>query len=307
MNSESRISRIFVLTLIVTVTSWSFAFVFSALAGELPFPKETLKKAGKSVNKNVQTVKEVETIELNGIEDIDIEIRNGDVEVVATDEEALRLEFEGTVAVEGKVFQIVRDGKELEINMRRDLESKLQWDFTGSNNFIGATEFLKVRVHVPRKYAKELQLSVASGDVKVKDIKLPEFEIKVASGSIRVENSQIDKAEFKLTSGDLTVSDLSGSLMAKVTSGDLKVTKYTGPSIDLRITSGDMSLSEIDSQDVEASATSGDIKISVKDPSGWKFKLRALSGDISNSLTEDPQGARHMKINATSGDITITK
>lgn len=305
LKSEGRLGSIFFVTLIFTVSAWTFAFVFSAIAGETNFPKGTLVKAGKSANKNARTVSEKETADVKDVEKISIDLRSSDVEIKPTDKDFVTIDFEGTTDFQGKALEISRNGKELKIALNKDLKSEFTWSF--GDGAVGAIEFLKVKVGIPKSYNKELFLETRSGDIEIRDQKLSKFEAKLSSGDFKVNDSQIDDFEIKLTSGDLEIKNFTGKLSARSTSGEIDVKGFKGPSLQASVTSGEIELENVDTDLIDVRATSGDVDIKVKDAKGWKTELHATSGDIDNKIGSDPNGTRRMTVNVTSGNISVVQ
>jgi hypothetical protein len=59
-------------------------------------------------------------------------------------------------------------------------------------------------------------------------------------------------------------------------------------------------------QSVENSlSASGDVKVHLNDGKGWRFQLRARSGEISNRFTDDSVAQRVLQVETSSGDITV--
>lgn len=310
MNSDSKLARIFIVTFMITTASWSLAFVMSAFAGEKPFPEATLKKAGQRVVEG-KPIEEKMNQSIDGIDKINITVRNSDVELIATEDKELKVEFEGTVEQKDnvKILEIKRDGSELSVETNKSAQSTMFFGYleNGGKFSFGATQFLHLKVYVPKTYGKKISIAAASGDITVNDQKLEELVIKSASGDISLKNSQAAVAQIKSASGDQKIMKFTGDLSIASASGEVEVKEQKGGSLEVSVASGDIDLEKIDVKSIVAKATSGDVTIDVTDKSGWTFKLRALSGEVDNNLTENDKGDKTMKVDSLSGDIKIKR
>ena len=95
------------------------------------------------------------------------------------------------------------------------------------------------------------------------------LKVKTVSGDITIKPLELEMAELYSVSGDLNIeSDADSNLMIGTVSGDVKL-HFTKPTNNLR------------------------------------FEISSVSGDISNNLKSDPNGAHAIKIHTVSGDITL--
>jgi hypothetical protein len=300
MSSPSRFHRIFATVALVTMIAWAGAWVFSALAGETP--KQALKKI-KFGNQNLQTVSQNEEFAIDGVETLSIEAGAADIKVTASPTaEKFQVEYKG-MHTSPTAFEARMEGSRLVIKTKKReggglLNFNLQWDDETDN---------VLRIMLPTKFARALELNSGAGDVTLADLSLEKLHIEAAAGDIELVRGQTVRTDLKSSSGDVTIHDFNGDLDIKTTAGDLSVDKYQGDKLDIKSTSGDIAVSDLNAQQVKIAATAGDVEVKLADGNAWHFDLNATAGDISNSWGNSSDGTKRMEIDTTSGDITITR
>jgi hypothetical protein len=280
--------KIFVFTLIFTAASWSMAYVFSAMAGETP--KSTVKKLQSRLNEG-QLVEEKESLDMNGVEEIQIETAAADITAEAVVGDQATVEFAGTVSPGGKVLKIERNGNKLVIGVDQNRGTKgFVWTFDDDDGpNVKVTTFKGLRLSLPANIGKTLKIETRSGDIKLKRIVADNLEIHASSGDVELNDCGARVlATVQTTSGDIEVHGFAGKLRTTSTSGDFDGERISGEAL-------------------ESQSTSGDISVSLPEPAGWKFMLSATSGDIENDFKDDANADKIMQIRSTSGDIRIRK
>ncbi|AZB41736.1 hypothetical protein CEF21_05150 [Bacillus sp. FJAT-42376] len=132
--------------------------------------------------------------------------------------------------------------------------------------------------------AKNIDLSVASGNLGAEAVSADRLSLTAKSGDITADQIQGD-ADIQLHSGDIRVDGLKGALTAQSTSGSVSVTGQQSDSLDISVRSGDVTLSP--------------------DPEfkGF-FDLKTTSGRIT--APESPKKTTDViKVRTVSGDIRI--
>ncbi|WEY87873.1 LiaG family protein [Bacillus subtilis] len=141
----------------------------------------------------------------------------------------------------------------------------------------------------------------ASGNTSVTDVRIQDLKVKASSGDVSISNTVSKTAGIDLASGDANLVHVSGSLDAKMTSGDFNAVlkKVTGP-VSVTLTSGDanVSLPQNGSFAVNALSASGDVS------SPYSFADKAHKEQ--HHITGTQGSGRHpIDIKTDSGDLAI--
>lgn len=132
--------------------------------------------------------------------------------------------------------------------------------------------------------AKNIDLSVSSGNLKADDISTGRLSLVSKSGNISAERIRGD-AEIQTHSGYIKIDGLKGALTAQSASGSVTVTGQRSDNMDISVRTGDVALSP----DPEFKGL---------------FDLKTASGNII--APDPPQETKDViKIRAGSGDIRI--
>lgn len=140
-----------------------------------------------------------------------------------------------------------------------------------------------------------------SGDVSITGVSGVDAQSR--SGTIEISDVTGD-VKLDLTSGDVVVKDLAGKLDVTATSGDIEASGLKGGPVTAETTSGDLELQLAEANDVRAKGTSSDIEV-IAPAGGWNVSTETRSGDVDNSLGDDPNGSHTMIATTTSGDIEL--
>lgn len=180
-----------------------------------------------------------------------------------------------------------------------------------------------------------MKCDCTSADTSFTDISANNFLSDVTSGSLQISGCSADNFNISSTSGDITVDQKgkSETLKASSTSGIIRITAETVKDLNVSSTSGitDVSTQQSDSvsatsvsgdetlhlksmpASVNVSATSGKVSLFVPENADFKASVETTSGSFDSdiSLKKDGDqytagsGANQLKIDTTSGDITI--
>lgn len=140
-----------------------------------------------------------------------------------------------------------------------------------------------------------------SGDIQLAGV--ADTDVQVSSGDMLVTDAT-GPVKVRATSGDIQVLRAHDTVNAVATSGNIRTIDPAGP-VNIRATSGDVEVRLATPNSITANVTSGDIDISVPQAS-YNIIDRARSGDTSlNGLTSDPTSKNVLDVKASSGDINI--
>lgn len=297
----------FVIGLMVTVCAWTMAFVFSALAGETP--KGSLKKVEAKLNSKQKNISERREVQLAGVETIEVGTKSKDIRIIPSEGNQLVVEFRGRSNIETPL-EISNEGSVLKIRLKKEMEDAMTWNLSFDSGVgIQAEESMGmgIVIGVPASYSKSIKVEGGSSDIRATSLKIGEINVETGSGDIAITDSAIGKTSLKTGSGDVAATRLTGQLAVAVASGDVAVHEFDGESLKVAAASGDISLDKFNAKNVVGSAASGDIVAKPTVAQGWKFNLNAASGDVSNTLSEDTNGDKTLRLSTASGDISVTQ
>jgi DUF4097 and DUF4098 domain-containing protein YvlB len=128
-----------------------------------------------------------------------------------------------------------------------------------------------------------VNLSVSSGDVIVHK----------ASGAVNVDAS----------SGSVQLSDLSGATAVQASSGDVRV-EGARADVSVDAKSGTVLVRLDVAHSVKVRASSGDVQVAVPQDR-YRVTTGADSGEVHNSVADDPQATNLVDLHSSSGDVTL--
>ncbi len=194
----------------------------------------------------------------------------------------------------------------------------------------------KLEVKLPNGMELEtMKCDCTSADTSFTDISANSFHADVTSGPLQLSGCSADHFHISSTSGNITVDQKgkSETLKATSTSGKIRITAETVKDLNVSSTSGDADVSTQQSDSVAATSTGGDetlhlksmpasvnvsstsgkVSLFVPEHADFKASVDTASGSFDSdiSLKKDGDqytagsGANQLKIDTTSGDITI--
>jgi hypothetical protein len=128
-----------------------------------------------------------------------------------------------------------------------------------------------------------VNLSASSGDVIVHK----------ASGSVNVDAS----------SGSVQLSDLGGATAVQSSSGDVRV-EGARADVSVDAKSGTVQVRLDVAHNVKVRASSGDVHVTVPQDR-YRVTAGVDSGEVRNSVADDPQATNLLDLHSTSGDVTL--
>ncbi len=302
MFTNGRFKSVFMVTLMISVCAWTLTFVFSALAGETP--NGTLKRAEKVLNPNNRSVTETKYAEVEGVETIEIESSSNDIQVIAGDQDHVKVEFQGMTEVQDPLI-VETQGSTMRIHLRKRDKDTMQWNLSFSDD--DSPPMYGLRITLPRAFQKTLAVSSASGGIRLDDLKLATVNVATASGDIDFKRTEVTAAaNLKSVSGDIEADSIRGAVNARAVSGDIELDNCLGGELRAETVSGDLEMSRFDGT-ASARSVSGDIEVRPASAEGWKFQIRSTSGDITNKLSDTANATKFINLSSTSGDIRVVR
>lgn len=248
-----------------------------------------------------------ESINISGIEDIDLYFNSSDVRIIISDEENLR------------VVQYSNDDSRKLIIDKGSTRIKLEEEKKFYIFAILPTQVFDI--YIPRTYMNNLKveaasstidnsgditlkkadINLASGDVKLKNtVNIEELKINTASGDIRIEKLESKKLDINTASGDVNIeNDLkSEEVKIKTISGEIQINNVHTNKIETNTTSGEIEINEVYGKLI-ANSVSGEVKVEKTEGS---FEGKTTSGDIKlNKFYINDKS----KISTVSGDVEV--
>lgn len=167
-----------------------------------------------------------------------------------------------------------------------------------------------IQIVLPVDSLETLTLNGASGDVDISKLVIKKnLALSLRSGDVYLQDTTVaGETSVRLSSGEIELTNIvSKDLYLKATSGDLDVDRViVANQSTMEVTSGDIVLSQFKAgQKTDLSTTSGDISgVLVGQMIDYTIQSKVTSGD--NSLPQHLEGgSKQLRVEATSGDITI--
>ncbi len=173
-----------------------------------------------------------------------------------------------------------------------------------------------IQIVLPVDSLETLTLNGASGDVDISKLVIKKnLALSLRSGDVYLQDTTVaGETSVRLSSGEIELTSeieltniVSKDLYLKASSGDLDVDRViVANQSTMEVTSGDIVLSQFKAgQNTDLSTTSGDISGSlVGQMIEYTIQSKVTSGD--NSLPQHLEGgSKQLRVEATSGDITI--
>jgi hypothetical protein len=218
-----------------------------------------------------------------------LEVDSGDVRVLATDREGVRIERRETWSISRpSVLEEVVDG---ELRVRADCNAALSW--------CDVAYVLEVPT------GTTVLARTGSGSFEAEGT----GDVRADTGSGDVELTSVTgDADLRSGSGEVTVDDVrGGSVVARTGSGDITVTRAAVSRVSGRTGSGDVEVGLQEAPDeVLARTGSGDVDVEL--PQGepaYAVTVRTGSGDQDVDVRTDPSSDRVVDVETGSGDASV--
>ncbi|MGD6843517.1 DUF4097 domain-containing protein [Bacillus infantis] len=252
--------------------------------------------ASGGLNFNTADIKQTETIEAGSIQSISVKSASTDVVIrEAGSEEDIK------VALTGKVSKKLQDDYKLKVSeedgtLNVDLEVKNMFRMG-----VVIIRDVKIEVLLPKKEYEELAVEVLSGDIKAEAIQSKDAIFETKSGDVALKGMEaVSQIEIQVASGDVRVADSTAKeLKFKAASGDMTIDGAAAETADLYTASGDIEISGL-SGDILAKITSGDLNIT-NDQLAGSITAETASGDVAIAFKEKPSDMM-VDFKATSGE-----
>jgi hypothetical protein len=146
-----------------------------------------------------------------------------------------------------------------------------------------------------------VNLKASSGNVTVRGVS-GQVTVEANSGSVRLSDIG-DVVTVRADSGGVTIDKARAAITVQAQSGNVEA-HGVGGAADVESESGNVSVQLTAAQNVRARASSGGITVTVPRDS-YKVQTNADSGDVTNDVANDANGAHQLDLTTDSGDIVI--
>ncbi|WBQ05751.1 DUF4097 family beta strand repeat-containing protein [Kribbella sp. CA-293567] len=225
---------------------------------------------------------------------------------------------DSTHEVAGKISVVRLDSPNADVTVRvADVDrttveqKRAYWLFKRGDAFEVDGETLKLNGECGWNCRADFVVTVPRGTKVTGDNGSGDLTVSGASGvdttsrSGKVSLSDVTgDVKLDLTSGDVEIDRVTGKLEVKANSGDIEARQVKGGPVNVETTSGDLELGLDEAVDVRAKGTSGDVEVTAP-AGGYKVQTRTHSGEVENSLGNDPAGSHSIDADTVSGDVVL--
>lgn len=314
-----RILQIIQLVILVVIAIGLIVFLGRITKGKAAMNKEWRTSFSLDVdweNENDRPLKilKEETVNVEGIQKIELDFRSADIEVITTDEKVIKIvESSNRKLEEEQLFKVENEKGTLKVTGGKRIHDNLMFGF-----FIKSH---KIQIYIPNNYGKELELTSASGDIIFlsdliaenilvnqssgdlqveKSIQANHFKSFLSSGDIYIAHITCKEYDLNTSSGEMDINYLKGSGHMQAKSGDITIKELRDGEYNIQSSSGDVRLLNTEGCSGEINISSGDLEVDYTGITG-ETRLTSSSGGITLNLAKDINF--EMEAVCTSGEI----
>lgn len=140
-----------------------------------------------------------------------------------------------------------------------------------------------------------------SGRTELDDV--ASVNLRASSGDVIV-NKASGAVNVDASSGLVQLTDVGGATAVQASSGDVRV-EGARADVSVDAKSGTVQVRLAVAHNVKIRASSGDVRVSVPQDR-YRVTTDADSGDVHNSVADDPQAANLLDLHTSSGDVSLT-
>ena len=260
------------------------------VAGGVVLALAAVGSSALSISQALLRSERTSVIELDGeLTRLVLEVDSGDVRVVASDRDGVRVERTETWSIQrpSATEQVVDDV----LRVRADCNAALSWC---------AVSYV---LEVPSGIA--VLARTGSGSFEASGT--GEVQADTGSGDIELSSVRGD-ADVRSGSGEVTVDRVTGgSVVARTGSGDITVSRSEVERVSGRTGSGDVEVGlTVEPEEVLARTGSGDVDVELpRGDASYAVTVRTGSGDQRVDVRTDPSSDRVVDVQTGSGDASV--
>ncbi|QUQ67578.1 DUF4097 family beta strand repeat-containing protein [Kutzneria sp. CA-103260] len=116
--------------------------------------------------------------------------------------------------------------------------------------------------------------------------------------------AKVGAVDVGATSGDVELTDVTGTVKAKTTNGNVTGSGLKSGTVQANTTSGSVNLTLAEAADVSAHTTNGQIRLAVPGDS-YRVSTDTHNGDRKIRVADDPAGKHSLDLTTDNGDIRV--
>lgn len=241
-----------------------------------------------------------ETIDLDGVTQININTVSSDVVFYESDKELeVTLDCYGFSSAETITLEVKTIGSVVDVNI------KYPKTFWGSLNITES----QLQIGIPVGYDANVRVHGVSSEIKMDQIEnsFTELDLDTVSGNADVSFTQVDSLEFDSVSGDLVViQTVLGNVNAHTTSGDMEIKNISSQNSSVRVdtVSGNVTIVYDALCETKINTTSGDVTLTIPSDSIIDLDYDSVSGDLRGNYNKNSDGV-YVYVDTVSGNLNI--
>lgn len=208
-------------------------------------------------NKNREEVVREYNIDYSDVNEIDINILAGDINVLTEKREDILIIGRGYLLANGEDFLAIE-----KINGKLEVKNNKFKQKGAFFTFLNNIKAVDLEIRLPELYKESLTLKTVSGDFDIRNIALDFLKVNTVSGDIDANEIHTNGAVIKTTSGDVEIAEITGDAKIVSVSGDL-----------------DVNVKELNGS-IEGKSVSGDLKFSLPSDAQFALNMKSVSGDL---------------------------
>ncbi|MCJ7840135.1 DUF4097 family beta strand repeat-containing protein [Lederbergia sp. NSJ-179] len=254
---------------------------------------------------------------------IHIDVDNIDAVLLPAQEQA-RVEVVGQNA-QKRSDKLTIDLQEDTLTIHSHLNNKKWFSF-------GFDPSPKLKIYVPEKEYKTIQLKGKTGDLYVEEIIGKEMELIADTGDVVGENLTFDDVSVKTSTGDIHLDSIVANTSMESKNGDVVLSDIKANTVTAKTKTGNISFKKVSgeiqaetqngdfvvrneqiNEPITAKTSSGDISINAKEyPENVQFDTATKFGDIlifgnKKQIINNQNPGTLIQLETSSGDIVVRK
>lgn len=224
-------------------------------------------------NNHQELNKEI-NIEMKTAEEIYIDSKTAKITIIPEERQDVLVSLNGSITsflpISQPELDANNDGKRITIKLN------------DNNKIISGINNIKLDVHIPKNYNKDMKINNITGSVNAADMTINILDIETVTGKIVLSNLIINKLTAFCTTGSIEANNVkTNETEAKFTTGQCKLNDFSG-NIEAKGTTGSMDINYKEfNNDIKAAVTTGSININIPKNSEFKLSAHTSTGKIS--------------------------
>ncbi|MFT8322288.1 MAG: DUF4097 family beta strand repeat-containing protein [Bacillus sp. (in: firmicutes)] len=234
------------------------------------------------------SIAEEKTFDNNNITAIKVDADNASVKIVPTKESVTKVELSGRGSKDTKkIFSANIVGNTLAVKWKDERIKFINFDFV--------SESLTLKIYLPEKQYKSVEIDNDNGYVQLTDLKIDSLEAETNNGRVEIRNISSSNVAVESDNGRIMLDNVSGKIKATTNNGEISI-----KTVDL-------------DRPMHLETDNGSIEVETeKEPSNVTFDVYVDNGSINifdkykgNAVIGN--GDNLIKLKTNNGRITVVK